>query len=197
MNRLVVALSIPALLLGACRAEPSEPSRPSANAVEATALASPPVNQQTAEPGEFPALNGRVVDQAGLLTEAQEASLTRDLGAIEQRTSDQFVIVTVPTLGGRPIEDYARDLGNHWRLGQAERDNGVLIVVAPTERRTRIAVGYGLEQILTNDRMQAVIDQQMLPRFRQERWYEGIAAAMAAIAAILIEHEAEQRRGRP
>ena len=193
MKPLLVALSIPALLLGACRAEPPKPSEeastPAANAVPAQA----PAAAQAA----FPELTGRVVDEADLLTDAQEARLDGDLAAIEQRTSDQFVVVTVPTLGGRPIADYARDLGNGWGLGQAEHDNGVLMLVAPAERMTRIAVGYGLEPILTNARTQVIIDQQMVPRFRERNWYGGIATGVAAIAAILVEHEGEPRRGRP
>jgi uncharacterized protein len=144
----------------------------------------------------FPALTGRVVDQADLLNAAQEQQLVRTSQALERRTTDQLVIVTVPSLQGRAIEDYSRALGSHWGIGQREKDNGVLLVVAPNERLVRIAVGYGLEPILTNARASEIIDRDLLPAFRESRWNDGISAATQSIVSVLVAHEREPRRGR-
>src|SRR5690606_31965183 len=93
---------------------------------------------------------GRVVDEARLLSAEQEATLTTRLEALEAETSDQLVVVTVNDLEGYPIEDYGYRLGRAWGIGQAEDDSGVLLIVAPNERKVRIEVGYGLEPILTD-----------------------------------------------
>jgi uncharacterized protein len=187
-----VALLAAAVLLAGCRAEPA--AAPQASNAAGPQQAPPP--PASAAASEFPKLEGRVVDRAALLSAAEEAGLTQELAALEQRTGDQLVVVTVSSLGGRPIEGYARDLGNHWGIGQAGRDNGVLLVVAPAERQTRIAVGYGLEPILTDDAASQIIDRDLLPSFREGRWHDGIQAGARAIATVLIAHEDEPRRGR-
>jgi uncharacterized protein len=158
-------------------------------------------NQAAAAPApaavaDLPARTGRVVDGAGLLTPAQEAGLTAKLAALEQRTTDQLVIVTVPSLGGRTIEQYAPALGNYWHVGQTGLDNGVLLIVAPTERRVRIEVGYGLGAILTNARAQQIIDQSIIPQLSQSHWREGMGAGADAIIETLIAHANEPRRRR-
>jgi uncharacterized protein len=135
----------------------------------------------------FPQLTGRVVDQAELLTPAEEASLSAELATLEQRTSDQFVVVTIPTLGGRDIADYSRDLGNHWRLGHAGRNNGVLLVVAPAEHRVRIAVGDGLVSALSNQRTQEIVNHDLLPQFSAGRWFEGIRSGSRSIIGALTQ----------
>ena len=139
----------------------------------------------------------RVVDEADLLSPDEEAGLAAQSEALERRTTDQLVIVTVRSLGGRTIEDYSQDIGNRWGIGQEDRDNGVLLVVAPVERSTRIHVGYGLEPILTNARAQTIVDRDLLPSFRDESWSKGIEAGTRSIVATLIAHESEPRRGRP
>lgn len=100
----------------------------------------------------------------------------------------------MPSLAGRSIEEFSRDLGNHWGIGQADRNNGVLLVVAPQERRVRIAVGYGLEPILTNARASTIINRDILPMFRDGRFEQGIDSGTAAITTVLIEHASEPRR---
>ena len=130
-----------------------------------------------------------------LLSPAEEAQLTTELAALERRTSDQLVIVTVPSLNGRTIEAFGLALGNHWRIGQRGKDNGVLLIVAPAERKVRIEVGYGLEAILTNAR--AAGDHR--PRHAAgasaaSAWNEAIAAGTQRIAATLVAHESEPRR---
>jgi uncharacterized protein len=144
----------------------------------------------------LPALTGRVVDQANLLSPAEEAGLTADLAALEARTTDQLVIVTVPSLGGQAIADYGMALGNRWQIGQRGKDNGLLIIVAPTERQARIELGLGLARIIPNARAQAIMDEAMLPHFRRSEWHGGIRAGMEALIGDLVANEHVPRRGR-
>jgi len=190
----LLAAAVSALLLAGCgQAAPSSP----ANRVEAVS-APAPANRIEAAPAPaeagMPALTGRVVDRANLLSPAEEASLTAELAALERRTSDQLVIVTTPSLDGRTIEAFGLALANHWGVGQRGKDNGVLLIVAPNERRTRIEVGYGLEAILTDERAQQIVDRELVPRFRDQMWSEGIGAGARAIAQMLVAHEREPRR---
>lgn len=133
----------------------------------------------------FPALTGRVVDAAHLLSPAQQAALAGQSAALEKATGHQFVVVTVPDLGGHPIEAYGRALGNHWRIGRSHENDGVLLLVAPGERKVRIEVGYGLEKALTDPRAAEIIARDILPRFRAGDLPGGIAAGAAAITRTL------------
>lgn len=185
------------LLLAACDAAGIGGGPPAANDV-ATAVpqkAAPAAPAGTSPEAEFPALTGRVVDEAGLLSEADEARLTAELAELERRTADQLVIVTLRSLRGRGLDLYGIALANHWGIGQADRDNGVLLLVAPAERQARIEVGLGLEAILTDTRAKQILDRDMLPSFRAARWSEGIEAGARSIIATLIEHESALRRG--
>jgi len=121
-----------------------------------------PVAAQT-----FPQLTGRVVDQAHLLTPAQVVDLTSKSQALEAQSGRQFVIATVNSLEGHPIEDYAYRLGREWKIGSAKNNDGVLLLVAPNERRVWIATGYGAGGFLT-DAMSGVITRTaILPHFKQ------------------------------
>ncbi|HYC74828.1 TPM domain-containing protein [Brevundimonas sp.] len=161
-------------------------------ALAAVWLASP---QDAAAQGagdvRFPALTGRVVDQAGLLTPAKEAEITARLEALERDTSDQLVVVTLDSLQGLEIEDYGYRLGRAWGIGQAEDDNGVLLIVAPEERKVRIEVGYGLEPVLTDALSALIIHNEILPSFREGHFERGIEQGVAAIDAQLRLDPAE------
>ena len=122
----------------------------------------------------FPPLSGRVVDQADLLDAATEQALTEKLAALEAQSSDQLVVVTVPSLDGLEIEDYGYQLGRAWGIGQKDQDNGALLIVAPTERKVRIEVGYGLEPILTDAFSSQLIRNRILPAFREGDYSGGI-----------------------
>lgn len=178
-------------MLAACDGADQAPAAAARDALPVPLSAASPADRPA-----FPALTGRVVDQADVLRPEDEARLAATIAALERRTTDQLVIVTVPSLGGRTIEDYSRTLGNHWRIGQADKDNGVLLVVAPQERQVRIAVGHGLEAILTNARASEIIDRDLLPAFRRSRWNEGISAGVDSIADTLLAHAHEPRLGR-
>ncbi len=139
---------------------------------------------RAAEPA-FPELTGRIVDQANLLSAADEELLRADLEALEKKSTDQLVIVTLPSLQGYPIEDFGYRLGRHWGIGQKGKDNGVLLIVAPTERKVRIEVGRGLEPILTDSLSGIIIHQGILPRFKANDYPGGIKAGVRDIIAVL------------
>ncbi|MFG1424411.1 TPM domain-containing protein [Roseixanthobacter liquoris] len=133
----------------------------------------------------FPPLSGRVVDAAGILDAASVRSLEAKLAAQEAKATDQFVIATVPSLQGTSIEDYANRLFRFWQIGQARKNNGVLLLVAPAERKVRIEVGYGLEGILTDAVSGTIIRTAILPSFKAGNMPAGIEAGAAAILEIL------------
>jgi uncharacterized protein len=126
-------------------------------------------------------LTGRVVDAADLLSAAEEAKLTRRLAGVERISKHQFVVVTVKSLGGRDIADYGLRLGKRWGIGRAKFSDGVLLIVAPNERKVRIEVGRGLEKALRDDEASTIIQNAILPRFRAKRMADGILAGSEAI----------------
>jgi uncharacterized protein len=130
----------------------------------------------------FPPLSGRVVDAAHIVPPEMAARISARAAAIEQRTGTQIVVATIPDLEGRDIADYGYRLGRHWGIGQKDRDNGVLLIVAPAERRVRVEVGYGLEPVLTDALASVIIHQAILPRFRAGDLPGGIEAGFDAIA---------------
>jgi uncharacterized protein len=144
---------------------------------------------------KFPALTGRVVDDAGILSSDTKAGLTEKLAALEQKTSRQLVVVTLPSLQGYEISDYGYQLGRAWGIGQAKLNNGILFIVAPNEHKTRIEVGYGLEPIITDAFSSVVIQSQVLPKFRSNDFNGGVQAGVnALIEQLSLEpSEAEKR----
>ena len=129
----------------------------------------------------FPPLSGRVVDQAHLLTPAQTAELTNKSEALEKQTGRQFVVATVSSLQGFAIEDYAYRLGRYWKIGSAKANDGVLLVVAPSERKVWIATGYGAGGFLTDAVSGVIIREVILPRFKAGDMGGGIEAGSDAI----------------
>jgi uncharacterized protein len=142
----------------------------------------------------LPALTGRVVDNADLLPAQAEARISTKLAALEESTTDQVVVVTVPTLEGAKIEDVSLRLGRGWGIGRKDVNNGVLLLVAPTERRVRIEVGYGLEGLLTDEKAWFILRDSILPRFKDDRYPQGIEAGVDALTKVL---EQDKRRPRP
>lgn len=133
----------------------------------------------------LPKLTGRVVDEAGLISAEDESLIASRSAALEKATSDQVVVATLTSLGGRRLEDVSLQLAREWGIGQKGLDNGVVLVVAPNERRARIEVGCGLEGLLTDEKAQAIMDDEIIPRFADGRFEEGIVAGVAAIDALL------------
>jgi len=144
---------------------------------------------------DFPPLTGRVVDQAGLLDAGQEAELTAKLEALERASSRQLVVATIASLQDLAIDDYGHQLARHWRIGQAGANNGVVLIIAPNEKRMRIEVGYGLEGIMTDALSSRIIRDAITPRFRAGDFAGGInAGADAIIQQLQAPPEAAEQR---
>jgi uncharacterized protein len=144
---------------------------------------------------DFPALSGRVVDDAGVLDEGTRAALTQKLAEFEAKSADQFVVVTLKSLQGTSIEDFGVELGRHWQIGQRDKNNGVLLIVAPNERRVRIEVGYGLEGALTDAVSRLIIENGITPRFRAGDFAGGITRGVDDIISVL-SGDAEEWKAR-
>ncbi len=162
------------------------------------ALIAAPASAQT-----FPELTGRVVDNADIIPADVEAELTARLEALETQSQRQFVIVTVPDLQGYDEQTFTYQLGREWGIGNAERDDGIILLVAVEERRVRIEVGYGLEGYVTDALSALIIQNQIVPRFRDDDYPGGIVAGADAIiqqlelppdeAARIAQNAAESR----
>ncbi len=133
-----------------------------------------------AEP-KFPELTGRVVDEAGILPPEVETRLTAQLEKLETTTQRQLVVATVGDLQGYDISDYGYQLGREWGIGDKTRNDGAILLVAPNDRRVRIEVGYGLEGYLTDALSALIIQNQIIPRFKDGDFPGGVEAGAAAI----------------
>ena len=134
---------------------------------------------------DFPPLTGRVVDQAKILSPVTIADLERKLADLEQKSGIQLVVATVPSLGGEEIEPYANALFRAWKLGEAKKNNGVLLLVAPNQRRVRIEVGYGLEGTLTDAISSIIISNAIAPRFKAGDFNGGVTRGVDDIITAL------------
>ena len=134
---------------------------------------------------DFPPLTGRVVDEAHVLDRAQIEELTGKLAALETKTTDQLVVAIVSSLRGTSVEDYANRLFRDWKLGQKDKNNGVLLLVAPSERKVRIEVGYGLEGTLTDAISRFIIETSIVPRFRSNDVPGGVRRGVDDIILVL------------
>ena len=134
---------------------------------------------------DVPTLTGRVVDNAGLLDESVELSLTSQLAALEQDTGAQLVVLTIPGLQGEVLEDFSLRVAERWKPGRKGFDDGVLLLVARDDRGIRIEVGYGLEGVITDLEARRVIDYLMVPAFRADDYAGGITAAVTALSGSI------------
>ena len=134
----------------------------------------------------LPVLTSRITDQAGLLSAEDHTAIMAELTALEQKSTDQFAVVTVKSLDGYPIEDYGYRLGREWGIGQKGKDNGILLIVAPNERKVRIEVGRGLEPVMTDAMSSLIIRNAILPEFRRGNFSAGIRAGVRDIKDVLL-----------
>jgi uncharacterized protein len=139
----------------------------------------------------FPPLTGRVVDQAKILSPVTSANLERKLADLEQKSGIQLVVAAVLSLGDEEIEPYANELFRAWKLGEANKNNGVLLLIAPKERRVRIEVGYGLEGTLTDAVSSIIISNAIAPRFKAGDFNGGVTRGVDDIITALTTDSAE------
>ncbi|WHZ28135.1 MAG: Beta-propeller domains of methanol dehydrogenase type [Nitrospira sp.] len=132
-----------------------------------------------------PPLTGRIVDLAHVLPSSTVESLTAQLAAHETQSSDQVVVLIVPSLEGESLEEFSHLVATTWKLGQKGTDNGVLLLVAMKERKVRIEVGYGLEGVLTDARSAQIIRNEIVPRFRAGDMAGGVTGGINAIVKTI------------
>jgi hypothetical protein len=134
---------------------------------------------------DIPYLSGRVNDYAGIMSEAARIALSDSLRIHEEKTGNQIAVLTIPTLNGQGIEEYATSVFNEWKLGKKDEDNGILILVIPQDRRMRIEVGYGLEGSLNDGKAGRIIRNVMTPRFKNNDYDGGITEGARAVMTVL------------
>jgi uncharacterized protein len=143
---------------------------------------------------DYPTLSGRVVDQANVITPQSRSALETKLKDLEDKSSIQLVVATVKSLQGTDVETYANGLFRTWKLGQAQKNNGVLLLVAPAEHRVRIEVGYGLEGTLTDALSSVIIASAIVPRFKAGDFSGGIERGVDGIINVLSGDSAGWQR---
>ncbi len=134
---------------------------------------------------DFPPLTGRVVDQAGVMTSTTRGDIAAKSRDLEEKSGIQLVVATVSSLQGGDIETYANELFRTWKLGQTQKNNGVLLLVAPAEHKVRIEVGYGLEGMLTDALASTIISAAIIPRFKSGDLSGGIQHGVDGIISVL------------
>jgi uncharacterized protein len=142
----------------------------------------------------FPSLTGRIVDQANIIPLDTRNALEPKLADLEAKSGIQLVVATVASLDGQEIEPYANELFRYWKLGEKAKNNGVLLLVAPNERRVRIEVGYGLEGTLTDALSAIIITNAIAPRFKSGDFGGGISRGVDDIITVLTTDASEWQK---
>jgi len=146
-----------------------------------------------AQAQQFPKLTGRVTDAANIIPADVEARIDGKLAALETQSQRQLVVATIPDLQGYDIADYGYQLGRKWGIGDKQRNDGALLIVAPSERKLRIEVGYGMEGIITDGLSSLIINQTIVPRFKAGDMPGGIEAGADALIAQMTLPEDQAR----
>ncbi len=139
----------------------------------------------------YPQLTGRVVDQANVIPDADRVTLQKKLKDLEDKSGIQLVVATIRSLEGGDIETYANGLFRYWKLGEAKKNNGVLFLVVPSERKMRIEVGYGLEGTLTDALSKIILATAVAPKFKAGDYGAGIERGVDGIIEVLSGDAAE------
>jgi uncharacterized protein len=135
-----------------------------------------------------------VNDYAGLLSPAEKEALEARCRLLRERTGAQLAVVTLKSLEGGQIDDFANKLFARWGIGQKEKKNGLLLLVAMEDRKSRIEVGYGLEPIIPDVLAGRILDHQLRPRFREQKYAEGLTAAVNALCELVEKGEPADRK---
>lgn len=138
---------------------------------------------------DIPALTGRIVDNANIITRKDREEITGYLESLENSTGAQVAVLTIDSLNGDSIEDFSMKVAESWQLGQKDKDNGVLIVVALNDHKARIEVGYGLEGTLTDTKCGLILRNVIIQEFRNGDYSEGILKGVKNIAGIISDNE--------
>lgn len=133
----------------------------------------------------FPKLTGQIVDEAGLINSDIAQKIQKILKTQEAKDKIQIIVVTVDSLDNMDIARYGVELGRHWQIGQKGKDNGILLIVAPNERKVNISVGYGLEGVLTDAISSTIIQEKILPEFKNNNYQAGILKGVQSISEVL------------
>jgi uncharacterized protein len=139
----------------------------------------------------LPALTGRIVDQANIIPADTRSVIEPKLADLEAKSGIQLVVATVASLEGQDIEPYANELFRSWKLGEKTKNNGVLLLVAPNERRVRIEVGYGFEGTLTDALSKVIITNAIAPRLKTGDFGGGISRGVDDIITVLTTDASE------
>ncbi len=134
---------------------------------------------------EVPFLAGRVTDQANMMSPGAVTEIEAELASIEESTSAQVAVLTLPTLDGEPIESFALRVVEAWKLGKKGQDNGALLLIVRDDRKMRIETGYGLEGVLPDVICKRILEERLTPRFRQGDFDGGIAEAVSTIGGLV------------
>jgi len=155
--------------------------------------------QQPAEQELYQRLNptGYVNDFAGVFRPEQRQDLEQYLAELERRTTSQIAVVTVPSLEGNEIQDFANRLFERWGIGRKGKDNGALLIAAIQDRKVWIEVGYGLEPLIPDARAGRILDQYVIPYFKQDDYGAGLSEGARAIAGIIAQEAGVQLDGAP
>ncbi|MCT2532008.1 TPM domain-containing protein [SAR92 clade bacterium H231] len=133
----------------------------------------------------FPKLTGRVVDQAGILSESVEGQLSAAFKRHETQTSNQVVVATINDLGSKTIAQYGYMLGRHWGIGQEGKNNGLILLISKHDRELRIEVGYGLEGLMTDALATSIVHHTIVPFFKRGDFDGGVIAGSNQILEVL------------
>lgn len=139
----------------------------------------------------YPPLTGRVVDRADIIAPSTKSAIETKLRDLEDKSGIQLVVASVDSLQGLDVETYANGLFRAWKLGEAKKNNGVLFLVAPNERKMRIEVGYGLEGTLTDALSKIILTSAVAPRFKARDYGAGIERGVEGIIEVLSGDSAE------
>ncbi len=136
-----------------------------------------------------------ITDFTGTLTQSDISYLNRKLSNFEDRTSNQIAVLIIPSLEGDNLEDYSIRLAEKWKIGQRDKDNGVILLIVKNDRKLRIEVGYGLEAMLPDSRAGSIIRDNIAPDFKQGKFFAGINKAIDGIM-VSIDPEIRSSKSR-
>lgn len=129
----------------------------------------------------YPAASGYIVDESDILSPDVESLLTTQLTQLNDATGIQIAVVTIPTTNGIPMPEYSIGLAETWGIGDAEADSGILFITATEDRQTRFEIGYGMEGILTDSQGGRILDNSVIPHFKNNDFETGIVEGVGAL----------------